>query len=258
MAAAEGRSRARGEDRAVTEFLRVDAVTKCFGGLAAVRNVSFSVRRGEIVGLIGPNGAGKTTMFNMLVGLVRPTSGSVTFEGREIHRLPPHRIAALGVTKTFQTITLFDELRPVENVIVAALLRSGRAPTATARSVMNLVGLNPDAVTTAGELTLVDRARLEVARALATDPRLLLLDEVMVGLTPNETQNAMSIIRATRERGVTVIVVEHNMRAIMAISDRIIAFDHGQLIADGTPEAVARTPAVVESYLGRGYGAAQR
>jgi branched-chain amino acid transport system ATP-binding protein len=244
----------------VSELLRVQGLSKRFGGLAAVRDVSFSVRPGEIVGLIGPNGAGKTTTFNMLVGLTRPSSGTVRLDGREIHALPPHRIAALGITKTFQTTTLFDDLSPLENVVVAALLRtrSVRVATEAARRAMETVGLDADAVTSAAELTMVDRARLEIARALATAPRLLLLDEVMVGLTPTEIGHAMSTIRAMRERGITIVVVEHNMRAIMALCDRIIAFHHGQLIAEGTPEEVGSNPLVIESYLGRGYGTAER
>lgn len=242
----------------MSELLRAEGLSKHFGGLVAVRNVSFCIRRGEILGLIGPNGAGKTTTFNMLVGLARPTSGTIVFDGTEIQGLPPHRIAGLGVTKTFQTISLFEDLSLTENVVIGALLRTNSLREARVRAdaALRLAGLDPLAARIARDLTIVDRARLEVARALATQPKLLLLDEVMVGLNPTETQQAMESIRRMREQGVTIIVVEHNMRAIMALCDRIVAFQQGQCIATGSPEEIARDPRVIESYLGRGASAA--
>ncbi|WP_454916175.1 ABC transporter ATP-binding protein [Xanthobacter sediminis] len=242
----------------MSELLRAEGLSKQFGGLVAVRDVSFSVRRGEILGLIGPNGAGKTTTFNMLVGLARPTAGTIVFDGTEIQGLPPHRIARLGVTKTFQTISLFEDLSLTENVVIGALLRTNslREARALADAALRLAGLDPLAARIARDLTLVDRARLEVARALATQPKLLLLDEVMVGLNPTETRQAMESIRRMREQGTTIIVVEHNMRAMMALCDRIVAFQQGQCIATGTPEEIARDPRVIESYLGRGASAA--
>lgn len=242
----------------MTELLRVEGLTKTYGGLVAVHDVNFSVKKGEILGLIGPNGAGKTTTFNMLVGLTRPSSGRIIFDGHEVQGLPPHQIAKLGMTKTFQTIALFEDLSLVENVMVGALLRTNSVRTArqAAREALILAGMNPDSVASARDLTMVDRARLEVARALATQPKMLLLDEVMVGLTPSETLLAMNFIRTMRDQGITVIVVEHNMRAIMALCDRIIAFQQGECIADGTPSEVANHPSVIESYLGRGASAA--
>jgi branched-chain amino acid transport system ATP-binding protein len=224
----------------------------------AVRDVSFTVQPGEILGLFGPNGAGKTTTFNMLVGLMRPSAGRIVFQDREIQGFAPHRIARLGMTKTFQTIALFEDLNLVDNVIVGALLRTNSVRKAgeIAAVALRMAGLDPAVAQTAADLTMVDRARLEIARALATQPKMLLLDEVMVGLTPTETLQAMESIRAMRDQGVTVIVVEHNMRAIMALCDRIIAFQQGECIADGTPAQVANHPAVIESYLGRGASAA--
>lgn len=242
----------------MSEILRVEGLSKHYGGLAAVKEVCFSVKRGEILGLIGPNGAGKTTTFNMLVGLVRPTSGKAIFEGKEIQNLPAHRIARLGITKTFQTIALFEDLSLTENAVIGALLRTNSIHQARefADAALRLAGLDPQAARAARDLTMVDRARLEVARALATQPKLLLLDEVMVGLTPAETQQAMQSIRTMRDQGVTIVVVEHNMRAIMALCDRIVAFQQGQNIAVGTPSEIAQDPRVIESYLGRGASAA--
>jgi branched-chain amino acid transport system ATP-binding protein len=242
----------------MNEFLRVEKLSRRFGGVSAVRDVNFALSKGEILGLIGPNGAGKTTTFNMLVGLIKPTSGRIIFEGRDIQGNPPHRIAQLGITKTFQTIALFEDLSLIDNVIVGALLRTNsiRKAREIAAGALRLAGLDPASPYSAAELTMVDRARLEVARALATGPKILLLDEVMVGLTPTETLQTMDAIRAMRDRGIAIIVVEHNMRAIMALCDRIIAFEQGNCIADGTPKEVASNLVVIESYLGRGASAA--
>lgn len=239
----------------MSALLDVRGLTKTFGGLTAVDDVSFHVDEGEILGLIGPNGAGKTTTFNLLVGLMRPTSGEIVLDGRPVHGLMPHRVAALGMTKTFQTIALFDDLSIEDNVMVGALLRHdsvGEAREAAER-VLARVGIGTGSGVAAGELNTVDRARLEVARALATEPRILLLDEAMAGLTPAETDEALRLIRGMREDGITLIVVEHNMRAVMALCDRIVAFDHGAKIAEGTPREIGADAAVIESYLGQGF-----
>jgi branched-chain amino acid transport system ATP-binding protein len=236
----------------MSEILHLENVTKRFGGLTAVSMASFSVNQGEILGIIGPNGAGKTTVFNLIVGLHKPTDGKIVFNGIEIQGRPPHAIAQLGITKTFQTISLFNDMSIVDNVVVGALLRQKKVNYAVtqARETLVKVGLDPDMKISPGELGLVDRARLEVARALATGPSILLLDEVMAGLTPTEVTVAVEMIRNLRHEGITLMVVEHNMRAIMSLSDRIIAFDHGAKIADGTPEAVSNHPDVIDSYLG--------
>lgn len=234
------------------EILRLEQVTKNFMGLIAVSMASFSVYEGEILGVIGPNGAGKTTVFSLIVGLHKPTQGRIIFRGREIQGLPPHSIAGLGITKTFQTISLFNDMTILDNVVVGALLRRRTVPDATAeaRKTLETVGLDPDMTNSPADLSLVDRARLEVARALATGPSILLLDEVMAGLTPTETLEAIKMIQRLRERGITVMVVEHNMKAIMTVSDRIVAFNHGAKIAEGTPEEVSNHPDVIDSYLG--------
>lgn len=236
----------------MSEILHLENVTKRFGGLTAVSMASFSVNQGEILGIIGPNGAGKTTVFNLIVGLHKPTDGKIVFNGIEIQGRPPHAIAQRGITKTFQTISLFNDMSIVDNVVVGALLRQKKVSYAVtqARETLAKVGLDPDMKISPGELGLVDRARLEVARALATGPSILLLDEVMAGLTPPEVTVAVEMIRNLRNEGITLMVVEHNMRAIMSLSDRIIAFDHGAKIADGTPEAVSNHPDVIDSYLG--------
>ncbi len=236
----------------MSEILRLEKVTKRFGGLNAVSAASFSVIKGEILGIIGPNGAGKTTIFNLIVGLHKPTAGKIVFDGREIQGLPPHTIAQLGITKTFQTISLFDDMPILDNVVVGALLRHRKTgdAVAEARRTLSNVGFDPDMTSSPADLGLVDRARLEVARALATGPSLLLLDEVMAGLTPTEIKDAIEMIRNLRNHGITLMVVEHNMRAIMSLSDRIVAFDYGAKIAEGSPEDVSNHPDVIDSYLG--------
>jgi branched-chain amino acid transport system ATP-binding protein len=236
----------------MSEILRLENVTKRFGGLTAVTMASFSVNQGEILGIIGPNGAGKTTIFNLIVGLHKPTDGKIIFKGDEIHGQPPHKIAKLGITKTFQTISLFNDMPILDNVVVGALLRRKKVgdAVAEARRTLAMVGFDPDTTSSPGDLGLVDRARLEVARALATGPSILLLDEVMAGLTPPEVTVAVEMIRGLRDEGITLMVVEHNMRAIMSLSDRIVAFDHGAKIAEGIPEVVSNHPDVIDSYLG--------
>ncbi len=233
--------------------LEADDICVTFGGLKAVDDVSFSLRQGEIVGLIGPNGAGKTTLFNALVGLQKLTSGAVRMGGETISGLKPHRITGKGMTKTFQNAALFPDMSVLENVLTAALLRHDLdGARAKAAEVLERLDLTPIAEADVADLTFPQKAMVEMARALATEPKVLLLDEVMAALTPTEMDEVMDVIRSLRDQGLTFLVVEHHMRAIMALCDRLIAVNFGRLIAEGAPAAVASHPTVIEAYLGHG------
>jgi branched-chain amino acid transport system ATP-binding protein len=236
----------------MTGILDVRNISRRFGGLQALSDVTFSVPKGQIVGLIGPNGAGKTTFFSALVGLVRPDSGTVQLDGASLACLKPHKVAALGMTKTFQNVALFAESTVLDNVLTAGLLRHD-VETARSEALLCLdrVGLKAVVHKQAGELSFPERARVELARALCTGPKVLLLDEVMAALNPVEMQGVMDLIRSLRDDGITLLVVEHHMRAIMTICDRILVLNFGKLLADGSPEQVANDPQVVEAYLGR-------
>jgi branched-chain amino acid transport system ATP-binding protein len=238
-------------------LLEVQGLTKRFGGLVANEDVSFSLAAGEILGLIGPNGAGKTTLFNSLAGFFAPTAGTIRFEGQPIAGLPPERIAARGIARTFQIVRIFRSMTVVENVMVGAMLRTKavRAAERLAEETLAFAGLERRAQDPAGQLTVAEQKRLEVARALATSPKLLLLDEVMAGLTPSEVQGAVDLVRRIRARGVACVVVEHVMEGIMPLADRILVLDNGRKIAEGPPEGVARDPAVIGAYLGDGHRA---
>jgi branched-chain amino acid transport system ATP-binding protein len=233
--------------------LEIEGLGKRFRGLRAVHDVSFTVPAGAIHALIGPNGAGKTTIFNMIAGVFAPDSGAVRLDGQVISGLRPDRICDAGVGRTFQLVKPFKGLSVLENVTVGALHRKARLAEAreVATAILSRLGLYDRRHQLAESLTLPDRKRLEVARALATEPKLLLLDEVMAGLRPAETDRIVSILtRLNRETGLTILLIEHVMRAVMALAHHVLVLHHGAAIAEGTPASVVRDPAVVQSYLG--------
>jgi len=230
-------------------------LSKRFGGLHAVAGLDLAVAPGEMLGLIGPNGAGKTTVFNLLSGFLTADAGDVRFNGRSIVGLAPHAICRLGLARTFQIVRPFPRMTVLENVRVGALARHPRAPEALAqaRDVVARVGLTAREQVAASALTQAERKRLELARALATGPSLLLLDEVMAGLNPTEIETIIQLIRGIHESGVSILLIEHNMRAVMALSHRIVVLSFGERIAEGTPAEIASHPKVVEAYLGEEY-----
>jgi branched-chain amino acid transport system ATP-binding protein len=236
-------------------LLDLQQVSRAFGGLMAVRNVDLTVSEGEILGLIGPNGAGKTTLFNLITGTFRPTHGTILFDGRDITRLAPHARCKLGIARTFQLVRPFPNLSVLDNVAIGGIY--GRQPAASRRAAevaayqtLELLGLLERAEHTAKSLTLVDRKRLELARALATHPRLLLLDELLAGLNPSEVVVAMDLVRRVRDSGITIIMVEHLVKALFGVSDRVAVLSAGEKLSEGKPEAVAQDPRVIDAYLG--------
>jgi branched-chain amino acid transport system ATP-binding protein len=237
------------------EALVIRNLSKRFGGLQAVQDVSFSIQENETVALIGPNGAGKTTSFNLITGYHRPDSGLVSAFGREILGMRPHDICAHGLARTFQVAKPFGAMTVLANVMTGAFLRDKHASVAREKAceAIEFVGLSAREQTPARDLTTIDQRRLEMARALATQPRLLLLDEVMAGLNPSEIDQAVALIGKLSQRGLTILIVEHVMRAIMAVAHHIVVLDHGQKIAEGSPKEIVENPEVIRAYLGSGY-----
>ncbi len=233
-------------------LLKVKSVTKCFGGLTAVNDVTCQVHEGEIVGLLGPNGAGKTTLFNVISGYYAPTSGSVIFKGKDISGRQPYDLARLGIGRTFQVVKPFAGLSVLENVVIASFLRYPKRAAAEkhAWKVLETTGLADRAHVPAAGLTLAGRKRLEIGKALALEPSFLLLDEVVAGLNPTEADRTVELILKLKSQGMTILIVEHIMRVIMNISDHLVVLNFGELIAEGDPARVAKNPAVIQAYLG--------
>jgi branched-chain amino acid transport system ATP-binding protein len=241
-------------------LLELSGVTRRFGGLRAVSNVDLSVNRGEVIGLIGPNGAGKTTLVNVITGVHRASSGAVRFDGEDITRLPPFRVARRGIARTFQIVQPFPEMTVAENVAAAAMFagaaRYGREASAQALQHLEFVGLARIANNRAASLTLAMRKRLELAKGLAMRPKVLLLDEVNAGLNATEVDHALTLIRAIAAQGITVLIIEHLMKVVLSICTRIVVLHHGELIATGDPGSIVKDQRVIQAYLGRRYAAA--
>jgi len=240
------------------DALVIRNLSKRFGGLQAVQDVSFTVRENETLALIGPNGAGKTTAFNLIMGFYRPDNGSVSAFGQEIVGFRPHSVCALGLARTFQVAKPFGGMTVLANVMTGAFLRDRNPDTARrkAREAIEFVNLSARENSAARDLTTIDQRRLEMARALATEPKILLLDEVMAGLNPSEVDQAVALVVKLSSRGLTIVIVEHLMRAIMGVAKHIVVLDHGQKIAEGNPTQVVENPEVIRAYLGSGYARA--
>jgi branched-chain amino acid transport system ATP-binding protein len=236
----------------MAEALVIRNLSKKFGGLRAVADLSLAVRESETVALIGPNGAGKTTSFNLITGQYRPDAGSISAFGRELVGLRPHDICEHGLARTFQVARPFGKMTVLANVMTGALLRSKKLDVARTRAetAIDFVGLSAKAHMPARDLTTIDQRRLEMARALATQPKILLLDEVMAGLNPSEIDQAVALIGKLSQAGLTIVIVEHVMRAIMAVARHIVVLDHGQKIAEGAPKEIVENPEVIRAYLG--------
>jgi len=233
-------------------LLELEKVSMKFGGLVALKDVSLRVKSGEVVGIIGPNGAGKTTLFDLITGLHLPTSGTIVFKGENITGLKPHKTCSKGIARTFQLVRTFNDMTVCENITTAALLRESSLENAKRKSleIMRQLKLEGKCDIMAGQLTIAERKRLELARALATNPELLLVDELMAGLNPSEINEALEIIKGINKSGITILLIEHVMRVIMNVSDRVYVLNRGIMCAEGHPIEVANDPRVIEAYLG--------
>jgi len=236
----------------VSALLEVQGVSRYFGGLAALTDVSFSIAKGEVFGLIGPNGAGKTTLFNVINGFYPPSKGAVLFKGERISGLKPHRICKRGLARTFQVVKPLQRMSTLDNVVASAFLRVKSKTEAVVKSeeILKFTNLWDVRDVVSKRLPLGSRKRLEIARALATDPELLLLDEACAGLNPHELDESVAIIRGIKARGITIMIIEHHMKVIMSISDRIVVLTYGEKLAEGTPAQIAHNPEVIKAYLG--------
>jgi len=241
----------------MTDLLRVHSISKTFGGLTALQDVSFSVQSGEILGLIGPNGAGKTTLFNVVNGFYKPTVGAIFFKEQKISHYKPHRICKLGIGRTFQVVKPLQRLSVLDNVLASAFLRAGSKAQARERALelLRFTGLYEDQDVISKGLPLGKRKRLELTRALATQPQLLLMDESFAGLNSTEINDLMKITREIRDRGTTIMIIEHHMKVIMSVSDRIVVLNFGLKIAEGTPKEIGSNALVIEAYLGEAQSA---
>ena len=235
------------------EILRIEKVTKNFGSLIALNGVDVTVNRGDILGMIGPNGSGKTTLFNVISGIYAPASGEIRYKGQKISRRKPHSICRMGIARTFQIVQPFSQMTLLENVLIGAMYGRGLSLSQgrdKAEEILEFVGLREKLHLIPDRITTPDRRRLELARALATEPEVILLDETMAGLTPTEIEDALQLLRRINDRGITLFIVEHVMKAVMGISERVMALHYGEKIAEGKPEEVAQNAEVIKAYLG--------